>query len=104
MLLWHDICKDLIEAGLVLISSNLRLRNSMTEAMRHNQAVKFNDCFRGECYCDKPCPRISCQGSLRCENHATDVSSLDGFTPMCEKCKARTKIKFDKFMSKNRGF
>ena len=76
----------------------------MTQDMQHYQASKFNDCLKGECYCDKPCPRISCQGSKRCENHATDVSSLDNFTPMCEKCKARTKIKFEAYMAKNRGF
>lgn len=76
----------------------------MTQDMQHYQASKFNDCIQGKCYCDKPCPMVRCQSPFNCGNNATDISSLDNFTPMCDECKERTKIKFDKFMAKNRGF
>jgi len=62
----------------------------------YNIAIRFNDCFNGKCYCDKPCPTVRCMNG-DCENNAKELSALDNFTPFCSKCNRNIKAKFDCF-------
>ncbi len=63
-------------------------------------ADKFSDCLNGKCYCDRPCPYVTCMIEDDCLNKATEQSRRDGFTPACKSC--NDKIINQYFSNKNK--